>query len=105
MPGISTAAAKTIYKKMVEANKNGVELDPAEVAESEGLWLVDEWTHVGMCVVVCLENKKLVNNYKLGQTKILDTLVGKTIKFANFTVDGEIIKELMPLIIYAYSWD
>jgi len=103
--GISIAAAKIIYKIMVEANKNGVELDPTEVAESEDLWLSDEWTHIGMCIVVCLDNKKLVNNYKAGQLKILDTLVGKTIKFANMTVDGELIKELMPLIIYTYSWD
>lgn len=105
MPGISAAAAKVIYKKMVEADKKGVELSPADIAEAEGLWIADEWTHVGMCIVVCLDNKKLVNNYKLGQTKVLDTLVGKTIKFANMTVDGELIKELMPHIIYSYSWD
>lgn len=105
MPGISTAAAKVIYKKMVEANKKGVELNPADLAEADDLWLSDEWTHVGMCVLVCLDNKKLANNYKLGQTKVLDTLVGKTIKFANMTVDGELIKELMPNIIYSYSWD
>lgn len=104
MQGISAAAAKIIYKKMVEAKKNGVELDPADLAESESLWIADEWTHVGMCIVVCLDNPKLVNNYKLGQIKILDTLVGKTIKFANMTVDGELIKELMPHIIHAYSW-
>jgi Asp-tRNA(Asn)/Glu-tRNA(Gln) amidotransferase B subunit len=103
--GISLAAAKIIYKKMVEANKHGQELDPAEIAEADGLWISDEWTHVGMCIVICLDNKKLVQAYRSGQTKVLDTLVGKTIKFANMTVDGELIKELMPLIIAAYSWE
>lgn len=103
--GISSAAAKYIYKKMVEAHKNGIELTPEQVVETEGLWLADEWTHVGVCIVTCLDNKKLANNYKLGRTKVLDTLVGKAIKFANMTVDGELIKELMPHILYAYSWE
>jgi Asp-tRNA(Asn)/Glu-tRNA(Gln) amidotransferase B subunit len=105
MSGISSAAAKLIYKQMVEGNERGEELHPAQLAEAQGLWIADEWTHVGMCVLTCLDNKKLANNYKSGQLKVLDTLVGKTIKFANMTVDGELIKELMPLIINAYSWN
>jgi Asp-tRNA(Asn)/Glu-tRNA(Gln) amidotransferase B subunit len=105
MSGISPAAAKLIYKQMVEGNERGEELQPTQLAEAQGLWIADEWTHVGMCILVCLDNKKLANNYKSGQLKVLDTLVGKTIKFANMTVDGELIKELMPLIINAYSWN
>lgn len=98
-----------MYRKLVELFDKETQTPTtktvAEIIEENDLWIVDDWTHVGLCILICLENKKLVNNYKAGQTKVLDTLVGKTIKFANMTVDGEYIKELMPLIIQSYSWE
>jgi Asp-tRNA(Asn)/Glu-tRNA(Gln) amidotransferase B subunit len=106
--GITMPACKYIYKKLVDYYEKNNQICPTDVedfAEAEGLWAVDEWGHVGACIVTCLDNKKLVNQYKLGQVKVLDTLVGKTIKQAFMTVDGELIKELMPLIINHYSWD
>lgn len=107
--GISQAAGKLVYRKLADlfdrTTNTPTTKTVLEVVEENDLWIADDWTHVGLCIVICLENKKLVNNYKAGQTKVLDTLVGKTIKFANMTVDGEYIKELMPLIIQAYSWD
>lgn len=106
--GISPAASKIVYKHLVSLyNKEGKISDKTvlEVIEELYLWSWDDWTHVGACILVCLENKKLVNNYKAGQDKILDTLVGKTMKLAAGRADGEYIKELMPLIIQSYSWD
>lgn len=103
--GITMPAAKFIYKLIVMRHKNGEdtsEISPTSLVEENELWLVDEWTHVGYCIVVCLENKKLIDTYNKGNHKILDSLIGKTIKLANMTVDPELIKELMPGIIEAY---
>ena len=100
--GITAAAGKFIYRKYVEHyNKYGTHLTktPDEIAEEYDLWLVDEWTHLGFCILVCLENQKLVDNYKKGNVKVFDALVGKVIKMANMTVDPELVRELLPLII------
>lgn len=100
--GITNGAAKSIYKELVERGKAGEDTSTIEVLdliEEQDLWLSDEWTHVGNCIVVCLDNKKLIDNYNKGNIKVLDALIGKTIKAANSTVDAELIKELMPLII------
>lgn len=77
-------------------------MSPEEIADAKDLWLADEWTHVGYCIVVCLENQKLVEAYKKGNAKVFDALLGKTIKLSNMTVDPELIRELLPLIISAY---
>lgn len=103
--GITMAAAKFIYKLIVLRGKNGEDtsqLSILDLVEENELWLVDEWTHVGYCIVVCLENKKLIDTYNKGNHKVMDSLIGKTIKLANMTVDAELIKELMPEIINAY---
>ena len=94
---ITMAAAKFISQDMM----NKPEADPVDIANKHDLWLVDEWTHVGMCVLVCLENEKLVNSFAKNP-KVLDALLGKVIKFANKTVDPELIKELLPLVIKAH---
>lgn len=102
---ITMAAAKSIYKELVTRFKAGEDtsmLEPKDLAEEHDLWLCDEWTHVGHCIIVCLNNKKLIDTYNKGNKKILDTLIGKTIKEANMTVDAELVKELMPLIIDAH---
>lgn len=106
--GITMAAAKFIYKLIVIHHKNGEDtsqISPLDLVEENGLWLVDDWTHVGYCIVVCLENKKLIDTYNKGNHKVLDSLIGKTIKLANMTVDPELIKEIMPGIIEAYFKD
>lgn len=100
--GISGSAAKFVYKQMVDRHNLGI--NPEDIVNEYDLWLVDEWTHVGCCIVVCLENLKLVEGYKKGNQKLADALVGRTMKFANMTVDAELIRELMPLIINAYWW-
>lgn len=103
--GITNAAAKAIYKELVERGKVGEDTSQLEIlalVEEQELWLSDEWTHVGHCIVVCLENKKLIDQYNKGNKKVMDALIGKTIKAANMTVDAELVKELMPLIIEAY---
>lgn len=97
MKTISSSAAKFIYKQML----NNPEADPEAIAEENDLWLADEWTHVGHCIVTCLENPKLVEGFKKNP-KMLDALIGKTMKAANMTVDAELIRELMPLIINAH---
>lgn len=98
--GITISAAKTIYRKMVEANDPN--LNSEDIANELDLWIVDEWTHAGCCIVVCLENTKLVEGVKKGNQKLIESLIGKTMKFANMTVDAELIRELMPMIIKAY---
>lgn len=105
---ITMAAAKFVYKLIVLRHKNGEDtsnISPTDLVEENELWLVDEWTHVGYCIVVCLESKKLIDTYNKGNHKVLDSLIGKTIKLANMTVDPELIKELMPGIIEAYFKD
>lgn len=97
--GITSPAAKFIYKTMVEAFKQGKEVLPLAIAKENDLWLVDEWTHVGYCVLTCLDNMKLVETYCKGNPKVMDALIGKAIKFANMTVEPELIKDLMPLVI------
>lgn len=100
--GITLAAAKSIYKEVVARTRAGEDTSQIEfinLVEDQQLWVVDEWSHVGYCILVCLDNKKLIDNYHKGNKKVLDTLIGKTIKAANMTVDAELIKELMPLII------
>lgn len=92
--GISMAAAKFVYKQMIGSDKN-----PLDVVNEFDLWMVDEWTHVGFCILTCLESQKLVETYKKGNLKVFDSLIGKTIKMSNMTVDPELIRELMPGII------
>ena len=99
---ITMAAAKSIYKELAARNAAGEDTSEIELitlVEERGLWLSDEWTHVGHCILVCLDNKKLIDNYNKGNKKVLDTLLGKTIKAANMTVDPELVRELLPLII------
>ncbi len=94
------AAAKAIHRICVEHyRQTGEHLSPEQVAEEHDLWIADEWTHVGHCILTCLENPKLIENYRKGNPKILDVLVGKTLKSANMTVDPALVRELMPLII------
>lgn len=103
--GITMAAAKFIYKQIVERYKKGEDtstINPADLVEEQQLWLADEWTHVGFCIMTCLENQKLIDTYNKGNHKVMDALLGKTIKMANMTVDAELIKELLPGIIAAY---
>jgi Asp-tRNA(Asn)/Glu-tRNA(Gln) amidotransferase B subunit len=103
--GITAAAAKFIYRAYAEHFKTFgtvLEKTPEEIADECDLWLADEWTHVGFCILVCLENQKLVDTYKKGNTKVFDALVGKTIKMANMTVDPELVRELLPVIIAAH---
>lgn len=98
-------ACKVIYKQLVDRYKNGEDtsaIDPIDLANDQDLWLIDEWSHVGYCIVTCLDNPKLIETYNKGGHKVLDTLIGKTIKLANMTVDAELIKELMPMIIAAH---
>ncbi len=100
--GITMTAAKFIYRLIVEKNKQGEDTSNIQIIdliEEHGLWLADEWTHLGCCIVVCLENQKLVENYKKGNQKVFEALVGKTIKYANMTVEPELIRELLPLVI------
>ena len=102
LPGITMAAAKSISKICAEHfNKTGTLLDktPIELAEEHDLWMADCWTHLGYTIVTCLESPKLVEAYLKGNAKVLDSLLGKTIKSANMTVDPEYIKELIPLVI------
>ena len=70
-----------------------------EFVNKNDLWLVDEWTHLGLCIVICLENTKLIDSYLKGNLKVLDALMGKVIRLSNMTVDPELIKELLPLVI------
>lgn len=98
--GISQSAAKFIHKILVE--RRDPNLRVVDIVNEYDLWLADEWTHVGCCIVVCLENMKLVEGYKKGNKKLADALIGRVMKFANMTVDAELIKELMPLIIDSY---
>lgn len=91
------AAAKFVYKQISWTDKN-----PIDVVNELDLWLADEWTHLGFCILVCLENQKLVDNYKKGNVKVFDALLGKVIKMANMTVDPELVRELLPLVIAAH---
>ena len=103
--GITMAAGKFVYRQLVERWKKGEDVSDASIAQlvdEQDLWLVDEWTHLGCCIVICLENAKLVENYKKGNQKVFEALVGKTIKYANMTVDAELIRELLPLVIEAH---
>jgi Asp-tRNA(Asn)/Glu-tRNA(Gln) amidotransferase B subunit len=99
------AAAKFIYNKYVEhfrKHNTYLEKTPRELVDEYDLWMVDEWTHVGICCVVCIDNQKLVDTYKKGNVKVFDSLVGKSIKMANMTVDPELVRELLPLIIQVH---
>jgi Asp-tRNA(Asn)/Glu-tRNA(Gln) amidotransferase B subunit len=99
------AACKFVYKQIVERFKKGEDtstINPIDLVEEQELWLADEWTHVGFCIITCLENPKLIETYNKGNHKVMDALLGKTIKAANMTVDAELIKELLPGIIMAY---
>jgi Asp-tRNA(Asn)/Glu-tRNA(Gln) amidotransferase B subunit len=95
--GITMAAAKFVYNKIKGTNQ-----DPLDVVNEFDLWMVDEWTHVGICCLVCIDNQKLVDTFKKGNVKVFDSLVGKSIKMANMTVDPELIRELLPLIIQVH---
>lgn len=98
--GITISAAKFVYKQLAEATKNNKpELNVIDIVNDQDLWLSDEWTHVGFIILVCLENQKLIDSFNKGNLKIIDSILGKTIKFANMTVDAELIRELIPLII------
>lgn len=100
--GITMAGAKFIFRICVEHfNKTGqfLEKPAAEIADEHDLWLVDEWTHLGYAIVTCLNNPKLVTSFLKGNTKVLDTLLGMTIRSANMTVDPEYIKEMIPAVI------
>jgi Asp-tRNA(Asn)/Glu-tRNA(Gln) amidotransferase B subunit len=101
--GISMSAAKFVYRQLVEAQDPHLEV--VDLVEKFDLWLADEWTHVGSCIVVCLQNDKLVESFQKGNVKILEALIGKTIKLANKAVDAQLIRELMPLIISFYWGD
>ena len=92
--GISASAAKYVYKQI-----SGTSLSPIDIVENNNLWIVDEWTHVGYCIMICIDNQKMIDSYKKGNTKMLDTLTGKVIQLANMTCDARLIKELMPDII------
>lgn len=94
------AASKLVYKTLVE--RKDLSLKVEDIVNELDLWMLDEWSHVGCCIMVCLENSKLVEGYKKGQAKLLDSLIGKTMKYANMKVDAGYIKELMPLIITTY---
>lgn len=91
------AAAKFVYKQLI----GKPDLTPLDVVIEHDLWLVDEWTHLGLCIVVCLENPKLIQSFQKNP-KILDSLLGKVIKLSNMTVDPELIRELLPLVIEAH---
>lgn len=60
------AAAKFVYKQIMGTDKN-----PIDVVNEHDLWLVDEWAHVGHCIVLSLENQKLVETYKKDNQKVL----------------------------------
>jgi Asp-tRNA(Asn)/Glu-tRNA(Gln) amidotransferase B subunit len=103
--GITLAAGKFIYRQIVERHKRGEDtsnLSINQMVDDQELWLVDEWAHLGCCIVICLENTKLVETYKKGNQKVFESLVGKTIKYANMTVEPELIRELLPLVIEAH---
>jgi len=102
---ITMAAAKYVYKHLVELHKKGEDTSNFNIinfVDENHLWMVDEWTHVGCCIVVCLDNAKLIDSLNKGQNKVLESLIGKTIKYANMTVDAELIRELLPIIIEVY---
>lgn len=94
---ITLTAAKFVYKQL--AQESDQSKSAIQIVEDNDLWLADEWTHVGYCIIICLENQKLVQSYNKGNTKVLDALLGKVIKLSNMTVDAELVKELLPLII------
>jgi len=99
------AAVKFIYRHLVDLHKKGEDTSNFNIInfiDENDLWLADEWTHVGCCIVVCLDNTKLIASLNKGQTKVLESLIGKTIKYANMTVDAELIRELLPIIIEVY---
>lgn len=99
---ITFIAFRFVYKLLVDKWKNGNDTSDIKVLdliEENDLWMADEWDHVGYCVVTCLDNPKLIESFNKGNVKVLDALLGKTIKFSNSTVEPELIKELLPLII------
>jgi Asp-tRNA(Asn)/Glu-tRNA(Gln) amidotransferase B subunit len=106
--GITMAAGKLVYKQLVERFKKGEDtssIDPIDIVNEQDLWLADEWTHVGFIILTCLDNPKLIAAYNKGNLKVMDSLLGKTIKMSNMTVDAELIKELLPLIIGVHFHD
>ena len=96
-PSITGAAAKFIYKTLRDAKDTN--LTALDVVREHDLWLVDEWTHVGFIILACLDNIKLISAYNKGNIKVMDALIGKTIKMGNMTVDAEYVKEMLPIII------
>lgn len=92
------AAAKFVCKSLFD-NYNSTTL---QIIDAHNLWIADEWTHLGNVIVVCVENEKLVQVYKNGNTKVLDSLLGKTIQYSNMNVDLQLIKEIIPLVIDTY---
>ncbi len=102
---ISLSAAKFVYRSMIERYKNGEDISniiPIDIVNELDLWLADEWTHVGHCILVCINNAKMVEIYRKGNVKILDALMGKILKQSNMTLEPELIKELLPLTIDLY---
>ncbi len=97
---ITGAAAKFIYKALRDAKDPN--LTALDVVKEHNLWLVDEWTHIGFIILTCLDNSKLIASYNKGNVKVLDALIGKTIKMGNMTVDAEYVKEMLPIIIEVY---
>ena len=103
--GITPGAAKHLMKFYIEELRTtgtASALSPTELVDSQHLWMADGWTHLGCCLVVCLNNSKMVEQYVGGKVKILDNLIGMTVKFSNMTVDASIVKEMMPIVIETY---
>lgn len=105
MTSITQGAAKFIWKTYVNFHKeNGSILNktPTEIVIENNLWLVDEWSHFGYCIVSCLENPKMIESYKKGKHQVIDSLIGKAVKSSSLTTDPIFLKELMPIVIERY---
>lgn len=100
--GITMAAAKYILEQLTKDQSLGINTDnliASDLITQHDLWIVDGWSHVGYVIVTCLENPKLVDSINKGNLKVIDTIMGKTIRSANMTVDPNVIRELVPLVI------
>lgn len=103
--GITAAASKFILKILRERRADGEdtsEISIIAIIDEHDLWMCDYWGHLGYCLTTLLENEKMVAGFKKGNAKILDVLVGKTIKSSNMTVDAELITEMIPTVISLY---
>lgn len=103
--GITPSAAKFIMKFYLdEFNKTGIvsAISPIQLVEQYDLYIADGWTILGYCIVTCLNNSKLLDQYLGGKIKMLDTLVGMTVKLSNMTADAATIKDLLPVVIERY---